>query len=93
MGLYHERSIAYSNLTKYDEALEDLDTALSIDDNSPENISMKAKCLYQRAKNNLNKGSLQKAQQDAQEVLRYMQTKYQMGRQYFKHQMNLNWCR
>ena len=62
-GLLYERSYAYFNLTKYDEAFEDIQAALKHQPNSP-------RFVYYRARIQRFRGRREEARQDVQEVLK-----------------------
>jgi serine/threonine protein kinase len=61
-GMFYERSYAFFNLTKYDEALADIEMALKHQASSP-------RFLYYRARIQRARGKLEEARQDVKNVL------------------------
>jgi tetratricopeptide (TPR) repeat protein len=62
-GMLYERSYAYFNLTKYDDAYRDIQDALKHQPGSP-------RFLYYRARIQRFRGHFEESRQDAQEVLK-----------------------
>lgn len=62
-GMLYERSYAFFNLTRYEEALQDVEEALKLQPDS-------ARFLYYRARIQRYRGRFAEAQQDARDVLR-----------------------
>ena len=62
-GMLYERSYAYFNLTKYDDAYNDVQEALKYQPGSP-------RFLYYRARIQRSRGHFEESRQDAQEVLK-----------------------
>jgi serine/threonine protein kinase len=62
-GMLYERSYAYFNLTKYDDAYNDIQEALKYQPGSP-------RFVYYRARIQRFRGRFEESRQDAQEILR-----------------------